>query len=281
MFNGLEKKNQEADQRGENLSSAMENSSKIPRRTDDTKGPYQEEMDSDKERKEKQRKLSLTGQGKAAKLLRKRLAFALATNSKMKSDSGTSASEASDTETTGKGLITKEERKSSITRNNPQKNTKNLLQTEQLQEKTTERSEETVRAERNKRIAIVSSLNDAKIIGNKQRANEHLMKQEETTNSAFGSAIREVDVSNNTSAETLLREPTNRDGSVSTAHEHAPSFSEGSMVLQSLAYVERQLPQLAADVNATLTDFLNISKDVERVKMKFHELKNQRTNYGA
>lgn len=279
MFNGLEKKNQEADQRGENLSSAMQNSSKIPRRTDDTKGLYQEEMDSDKERKEKQRKLSLTGQGKAAKLLRKRLAFALATNSKMKSDSGTSASEASDTETTGKGLITKEERKSSITRNIPQKNTKKLLQTEQLQEKTTERSEETVRAERNKRIAIVSSLNDAKIIGNKQRANEHLMKQEERTNSAFGSAIREVDVSNNTSAETLLREPTNRD--LSTAHEHAPSFSEGSMVLQSLAYVERQLPQLAADVNATLTDFLNISKDVERVKMKFHELKKQRTNYGA
>lgn len=254
----------------------MQNSSKIPRRTDDTKGPYQEEMDSDKESKEKQRKLSLTGQGKAAKLLRKRLAFALATNSKMKSDSGTSASEASDTET-----ITKEERKSSITRNIPQKNTKKLLQTEQLQEKTTERSEETVKAERNKRIAIVSSLNDAKIIGNKQRANEHLMKQEERTNSGFGSAITEVDVSNNTSAETLLREPTNRDGSLSTAHEDAPSFSEGSMVLQSLAYVERQLPQLAADVNATLTDFRNISKDVERVKMKFHELKNQRTNYGA
>lgn len=259
----------------------MQNSSKIPRRTDDTKGPYQEEMGSDKESKEKQRKLSLTGQGKAAKLLRKRLAFALATNSKMKSDSGTSASEASDTETTGKGLITKEERKSSITRNIPQKNTKKLLQTEQLQEKTTERSEETVKAERNKRIAIVSSLNDAKIIGNKQRANEHLMKQEERTNSGFGSSIREVDVSNNTSAETLLREPTNRDGSLSTAHEDAPSFSEGSMVLQSLAYVERQLPQLAADVNATLTDFRNISKDVERVKMKFHELKNQRTNYGA
>lgn len=259
----------------------MQNSSKIPRRTDDTKGPYQEEMDSDKERKEKQRKLSLTDQGKAAKLLRKRLAFALATNSKTKSDSGTSASEASDTETTGKGLIANEERKSSIMRNIPQKSTKKLLQTEQLQEETTERSEETVSAERNKRIAIVSSLNDAKIIGNKQRANEHLMKQDERRNTAFGSAIRQVDVSNNTSAETLLRKPTNRDVSLSTTHEQAPSFSEGPMVLQSLAFVERELPQLAADVDATLTDFLNISKDVERVKMKFHELRNQRINYGA
>ena len=259
----------------------MQNSSKIPRRTDDTKGSNQQEMDSDKERKENQRKLSLTDQGKAAKLLRKRLAFALATNSKMKSDSGTSTSEASDTETTGKGLIAKEERKSSIPRNIPQKNTKILLQTEQLQEKTTGRSKETVSEEINKKIAIVSSLNDAKITGKRQKANEHLLKQEERKNGAFGSAIREVDVSNNTTAETLLREPTNRDVSLSTTHEQGPSFSEGSRVLQSLAYVERELPRLAADVNATLKDFLSIRKDVERVKVKFQELKNQRVDYGA
>lgn len=257
----------------------MQNSSKIPRWIDDTKGNIPTETESDKEKQENAGKVSLTDQGKAAKLLRKKLAFALATNSKMKSDSGTSASEASDTETTGKGLMTKEERKSSIPRKIAQQNSSISPKKKQLVEEITGRIQED-ESERNGKSVVFSSLNDAFHIGDKENSSAYLQKQRETATNATALTPPNTVARNNM----LSREPANCDASLPTFHEQVTRTSErklGTQVLANLAFVETELPRLTAKVNATLKDFHSLNKEVERVKIKLEELKRERINYGA
>lgn len=257
----------------------MESSGKIPRLVNSENGVIAPEMEPQKVKQQQPRKISLTDQGKAAKLLRKRLAFALATpDTKIKSDSGTSASEASDHETVAKDLKAGEERKSSIPRKISEEIPKKSTQAKQLLGAIGDRIK--IRAsETNRKFATVSLSNGVENIGVKENLLVGLQNQKETKQTSMF-------VSNNNTAGRLSREPASRDVSlrIPTTHERGtknrePAFGSPNG-LHRVEIVEAELLKLRADSDKTLEDFRGISRETERVKMKLEELRRERIDYG-
>lgn len=260
----------------------MQSSSKIPRLVSDEKGSVSLEMETKKDKQEATRKLSLTDQGKAAKLLRKRLAMSLATNTKIKSDSGTSASEASDQETVVKESKAREERKSSIPRKISQEKAKTSPAAKQLLEAISERIKTASTSERQRKFATVSLTNGVGNIGNKDNLTAGLQKQKETTgNSSFVTNINNV--SNNNAAEKLSRELASCDETLPTIHEQTTRNSEDALSSNHYSFdlVESELVKLRVNLDKTLKDFVGINDAAQRVKMKLEELRKERVCCGT
>lgn len=262
----------------------MESSSKIPHLVNSENGVIAPEMGPQKVKQQQPRKISLTDQGKAAKLLRKRLAFALATpDTKIKSDSGTSASEASDHETVAKDLKAGEERKSSIPRKISEEIPKKSSQAKQLLGAIGDRIK--IRAsETNRKFATVSLSNGVENIGVKDNLLVDLQNQKETKQTSMFVSNKNDAISNNNTAGRLSREPASRDVSLPTTHERGtknrePAFGSPNG-LHRLEIVEAELLKLRADSDKTLEDFRGISRETERVKMKLEELRRERIDYG-
>ena len=261
----------------------MQSSSRIPPLVADEKGSVSPEMEANKHKEETPRKVSLTDQGKAAKMLRKRLAFALATNAKMKSDSGTSASEASDQETAMKESKVRAERKSSIPRKLSKENTKKSPQAKQLVGAISERIKTSGTSERRRKLATALLANGAGNNEHKENSTVDFQKQKKTTQiPGFVGNINKV-VSNNNIAERMSREHAKRDELLTTIHEQAARNSEDTFGSpnrypnqHSLDIVENELFKLKMDTDNTLKDFLGINKATERVKMKLEELRKER-----
>jgi len=240
-------------------------------------------METKKDKQEATRKLSLTDQGRAAKLLRKRLAMSLATNTKMKSDSGTSASEASDQETVVKESKAREERKSSIPRKISQEKAKTSPAAKQLLEAISERIKTASTSERQRKFATVSLTNGVGNIGNKNNLTAGLQKQKETTgNSSFVTNINNVS-NNNNAAERLSRELTSSDETLPTIHEQTTRNSEDALSSNHYSFdlAESELLKLRMNLDKTLKDFVGINDAVQRVKMKLEELRKERVCCGT
>ena len=232
----------------------MQGSSKIPRLVNSENGVIAPEMEPQKVKQQPPGKVSLTDQGKAAKLLRKRLAFALASpNVKIKSDSGTSASEASDQETVAKDLKAREERKSSIPRKISEEIPKKSPQAKQLLGAIGDRIK--IRAsERNRKFATVSLANGVENTGVKDNLPVDLQNQKETKQTSMFVTAKNDAISNNNTAERL-----SRDVALPTTHERGtknPEHAVGSPNgLHRLEIVEVELLKLRADSDKTLKDF--------------------------
>lgn len=256
----------------------MQGSSRIPRRISAEHDSVLSNAEVKKDKQETARKISITDQGKAAKLLRHKLAFALATNTKIKSDSSNSES---DPETTGRGLKSQGERKTSIPRKISQETAKKPPQAQHLLGATNEEVNIQHTSERSRKFGASQPFlgNGFGNVKQENKSKANLPSQKKTTPiSSFSSDINNEMITKDNTDITLSQVPPSRDESLPTIHEKATTKAERDVSPShyDLDVVESELLKLKVEVNKTLVDFQGINEATEQVKKKLEELRRVR-----